>query len=178
LNIFVLDKNPAACAAMHCDKHVVKMILEYAQLLSTAHRLLDGTPIRMSGAKGKMVTKYVMEDPDMEEQLYRQTHINHPCGIWARECADNYVWLFRLFIECCRQYTLRYGKVHATERLIPYLGKLPQNIDCDKTMTPFAQAMPDECKHDNPVMAYRKYYKDVKHPIAKWSYTAEPHWWG
>lgn len=45
MNIFVLDRDPYIAAQMHCDKHVIKMICEYAQLLSTAHRQLDGTPV-------------------------------------------------------------------------------------------------------------------------------------
>ena len=42
MNIFYLDRDPVIAAQMMCDKHVVKMILESAQMLSTAHRVLDG----------------------------------------------------------------------------------------------------------------------------------------
>ena len=42
MNIFYLHENPEICAEYHCDKHVVKMILETAQMLSTAHRIIDG----------------------------------------------------------------------------------------------------------------------------------------
>ena len=88
MNIFYLDKDPKKCAEMHCDKHVVKMILEYAQLLSTAHRVLDGN-----------------EWAD-HVGLYKATHKNHPSAIWARESAGNYFWLNKLFQELCKEYTL------------------------------------------------------------------------
>ena len=42
MNIFYLHKDPKVCAEQHLDKHVVKMLIEYAQLMSTAHRMLDG----------------------------------------------------------------------------------------------------------------------------------------
>ena len=93
MNIFYLDKRPDDAAEMHCDKHCVKMILEYAQMLSTAHRELDGNV------------------PDI---LYKSTHKNHPSTIWTRSSKQHYDWLFRLFRMLSAEYTLRYGKFHKT----------------------------------------------------------------
>ena len=42
MNIFYLHEDPIQNIKWHVDKHVVKMATEYAQLLSTAHRFLDG----------------------------------------------------------------------------------------------------------------------------------------
>ena len=44
MNIFILDKDLQIAAQMLCDKHIPKMIIESAQMLSTVHRMLDGTP--------------------------------------------------------------------------------------------------------------------------------------
>jgi hypothetical protein len=157
MNIFMLDRSPTLAANYHCDKHVVKMILEYAQLLSTAHRELD--------------------DIDDDDVLYRKTHVNHPSGIWVRESSSNYGWLYNLFVSCCAEYTRRYGKVHLTQtKLLSRLSHLPDNIP-DGDLTPMRLAMPDECKLDDPVAAYRGYYKSHKADIAVWNYSKTPYWW-
>lgn len=156
MNIFMLDTDPTKAAAYHCDKHVVKMILEYAQLLSTAHRELDGI--------------------DDDDQLYRKTHVNHPSGVWARQSGANYKWLYSLFVECCKEYTARYGKTHLTETKLRHrLANPPKNIP-KGGLTPILQAMPDECKRDDPVAAYRGYYKTHKADIAVWKHNT-PDWW-
>ena len=58
MNIFVLDEDPTIAAQMQCDKHVVKMIVESAQMLSTAHRMLDGKMIMKPSKSGKRMVKY------------------------------------------------------------------------------------------------------------------------
>lgn len=156
MNIFMLDRSPEMAASYHCDKHVVKMILEYAQLLSTAHRELDNID---------------------DDKLYRKTHVNHPSGVWARESSSNYLWLYDLFMECCKEYTSRYNKVHLTQKkLEDRLSYLPNNIP-QGDMTPMRLAMPDECKQDDPVAAYRGYYKTHKSDIAVWNHSTTPYWW-
>ena len=96
MNIFYLHNDPKTCAEMHVDKHCVKMILEYAQLLSTAHRVLDGTLNVGLSASGRKKTSYVLMD-QRESVLYSATHINHPSAIWVRQSDKNYDWLFSLF---------------------------------------------------------------------------------
>ena len=99
---------------MHVDKHCVKMILEYAQLLSTAHRILDGTQSVGLSKTGRKQTRYVLPD-DRESMLYSATHINHPSAIWCRQSAQNYLWLTDLLNFLCAEYTYRYGKTHKIE---------------------------------------------------------------
>ena len=99
MNIFYLDRHPIKAAQMMCDKHVVKMILESAQILSTAHRVLDG------------------DDYADRYGLYKIAHKNHPSTIWARSGGLNYLWLYDHMRGLMQEYTYRYGKIHATERL-------------------------------------------------------------
>lgn len=155
MNIFFLDKDPVKAARYHCDKHVVKMILESAQLLSTAHRLLDE------------------RDDDI---LYRATHKNHPCAIWVRESSGNYSWLYNLFVALCDEYTYRYDKIHLTDsKLRKELYSCPNNIPFVRRTKP-AQAMPEKYRDKDPVIAYRNYYNGDKAPIATWKKRDIPEW--
>lgn len=158
MNIFYLHSNAYEAASMHCDKHVVKMILETAQLLSTAHRELDG-------------------DDNVDPTLYRKTHKNHPSAKWVRESNNNYTWAWCLMEGLCREYTKRYDKVHATEtKLLDKLRTPPKNIPVGY-MTQPPQCMPDEYKASNSVDAYRNYYKGNKKDIAVWKHGNYPDWW-
>jgi len=114
MNIFYLDKDPKICASYHCDKHVLKMIIEYAQLLSTAHRLLDGIEGRGSSKSGKTQVRVWTLDNGLENVLYKATHVNHPSNKWVRNHRDNYVWLYELWIHLCSEYSKRYKKTHLT----------------------------------------------------------------
>lgn len=174
MNIFVLDENPVLAARMHCDKHVVKMILESAQLLCTAHRVIDGTEIvrTINGRKQKVWALATVCD----ELFYKATHINHPCSIWVRESSVNYSWLFALFAELCAEYTRRYGKTHACwSKFGDALMALPRNIPVTPS-TPFAQAMPDQYKCPDAVWAYRAYYLGEKTGMLKYTNAVKPHW--
>lgn len=158
MNIFFLDKHPAKAAKMHCDKHVVKMILETAQLLCTAHRELDG-------------------DDTVDEVFYRKTHKNHPSAKWVRETNNNYTWAWCLLNELCTEYTNRYGKIHATEtKLLQKLYTQPKNIPVGY-LTPPPQCMPEEYKTADFVQAYRNYYLGAKKDIAIWKHGNCPDWW-
>lgn len=163
MNIFVLHLNPAICAKMHPDKHVVKMILEYAQLMCTAHRLTGD----LSG--------FSEEDRAV---LYRSTHVNHPCAIWVRESRSNYLWLYRLFMHLCEEYRHRYGNGvhnHATYvKLHQILNNTP-NIP-ELCMTDFPQCMPDEYKNDDITLAYRQYLVRDKAHLLKWTNRPVPEW--
>ena len=157
MNIFYLDKSPSIAAEMHCDKHVVKMILETAQMLSTAHRVLDGD--EYADAMG----------------LYKLAHKNHPSTIWTRASMDQYLWLYDLFHYLLKEYTFRYGKRHASERLIGALSKLPKNISNAGFADP-PQCMPDYCKGEDTVLAYQTYYILEKSRFAKWKKRPVPEW--
>ena len=171
MNIFVLDNDAATSARMMCDKHVVKMILESCQLLSTAHHVLDGEPLHVNTGKRKYKT-YICT----KKNICKSTMVNHPCTIWARETRSNYIWLWRHAYALCKEYTRRYNKVHVMEQmLMDELYDPPVNIAKGK-ITPFAQAMPEQYKNANAVVAYRQYYINEKVRFAKWQYSEEPEW--
>jgi len=179
MNIFYVHENPATCAQQHVDKHVVKMILEYAQLLSTAHRILDGTESVGLSKTGRKQKRYVLPD-SRDSVLYNATHLNHPSAKWARHSACNYRWLFKLWIELMREYHYRYGKVHASSRLIKHLKELPKNIPELGFSAPW-RAMPDEYKFDRSesdytVKSYRAYYNGAKTNMFKWKNREQPDW--
>jgi len=179
VNIFYLSSVPKICAEMHLDKHVVKMILEYAQLLSTTHRVLDGTQYVGMSATGRKQTRYVLPD-NRESMLYSATHVNHPSAVWVRQSVSNYMWLSKLLVELCVEYTHRYGKVHKCERdgLVKLLYEcVPDNISLSNIFTEPTPAMPDECKIINDsISSYRKYYIEKKHHFAKWTKREIPSW--
>lgn len=180
MNIFALDLEPKTCAEMHVDKHVVKMILEYSQLLSTAHRVLDGHEY-VDDSSGRRIKRWKLTNSFAGDQLlYKATHTNHPSAIWARESKANYQWLAYLLVELCKEYTHRYGKVHKCEEigLVKWLVNcIPENIPTN----PFTQptpAMPDQYKvKDNSVQSYRNYYVGDKQRMASWKKRQVPAWW-
>lgn len=178
MNIFYLDHRPEICAQYHCDKHVVKMIIEYAQLLSTAHRILDGKEY-VDSSSGRKIKRWKLPD-DRDNFVYKASHVNHPSAIWARQNEAQYTWLFCLWIRCLNEYTHRYGKEHACEKLRFVLVNLPNNIPkCppEKFSEP-PQAMPDDCKSTiSSIDAYRQYYIMKKNHFAKWTKRQIPNWY-
>lgn len=138
------------------------MILECAQMLCAVHHIID---------------------PNYEryEPRYKLTHKNHPCTIWARTSMDNYLWLCSLGLELCKEYTYRYGKVHACQPYIEEMFDIVPDIP-DIGFTPPAQAMPDEYKDDNPIEAYRTYYLHDKARMLSWKGRVAdripPDWYG
>jgi hypothetical protein len=164
MNIFFLSEDAFEAARMQVDKHVVKMILESAQLLSTAHRVLDGDPL---------------PDIRQEELFYRATHKNHPCAKWARESVENYNWLVDHFDALLCEYTHRYNKEHACARMLYNLQSPPMNLK-DWDWTPPPSCMPDECKIgslvDNYREYYREYYRKHKSHMFKWTNREPPQW--
>lgn len=157
MNIFYLHNNAQICAMYHCDKHVCKMIIESAQMLSTAHRLIDGD-------------KYADS-----HNLYAKTHYNHPSAIWVRKSHKNYKWLYKLLSSLTDEYTVRYDKHHKTSQLLDALSKAPDNIVNAKFTEP-PQCMPDEYKNKNTITAYRNFYIGEKARFAKWKCTEIPDW--
>lgn len=137
MNIFILHESAPLAAAMHCDKHVVKMVLETAQILATVHHIYG------NGAAVK----------------YKPTHTKHPCVQWAAESVLNYRWLRTLGLHLAHEYKKRYNKFHACHEL--FLGELsdvPPALTSAR-VTSFALAMPDHCKTSDPVESYRNYYR-------------------
>ena len=151
MNIFVLHKDPAIAATMACDKHVIKMILETAQMMCTVAHTNN------------------MDAP------YRATHKKHPCTIWASASQGNWEWLITHGKALCAEYTKRYGKVHKSQAVIEYCADLKLRF-AGTQQTPFAQAMPPQYRNNCAVTAYRAYYRGEKAAFATWK-TKQPNWW-
>tara|TARA_R110000787_G_scaffold49557_1_gene118705 strand:- start:87 stop:548 length:462 start_codon:yes stop_codon:yes gene_type:complete len=149
MNIFKLDESPVVSAKYACDKHVVKMILESAQMLCSVQP--EGTA------------------------PYKRSFYNHPCTKWVRASARNYEWLLLHAYALCDEYTRRYDKVHKTEQVIEWCDnnrpELP-NVEMTKQPT----CMPDYCKTESVVGSYRKYYINEKVKFAKWKDGNIPSW--
>ena len=159
MNIFYLHPDAKIAAQMHCDKHVVKMLLETSQLLCTAHRELDDNSFADDAG------------------LYKATHKNHPSAVWVRQSRSNYRWTHSLLVALCEEYTLRYyGKTHKTQRLgiVDSLHRCPDNI-LSVAFTDPPQCMPPEFHCDDPVDAYRNYYLGKKMGFAVWKLKT-PDW--
>ena len=178
MNIFGLSTDPIESAEMMCDKHIVKMIVESAQLLSTAHRIVDGVEYYDKSKNNRRIKRWKHPDYLLEKTLYQTVSWNHPSAVWARKSNNNYNWLFCHFDALCREYTYRYGKIHSTEeRLLDVLKNPPTSIAIGP-LTPLPQAMPDKYKGVYYVDAYRRYYVGDKIGFAKWTRRDAPDWWG
>ena len=179
MNIFILDNDPVIAAQEQCDKHVVKMIVESAQMLSTVHRMLDGTMERRPSKSGAMLQYWKLND-ERENTLYKACHFNHPSTVWTRECGLNYDWHYKHFIGLCDEYTYRYGKVHSTDtKLRVALKTKPQNIPHQNLMTPFKLAMSarPECILKCPVESYRRFYETKQERFKMvWTKRSKPKW--
>ena len=180
MNIFRLNDDPLIAAREQCDKHVVKMIVESGQMLSTTHRMHDGWLTKRPSKSGKtMVKYYVHPQEDMEDILYKAVHFQHPSTVWTGESKQNYMWHFRHFVELCHEYSYRYGKVHETEKLIPYLATPPKNVTTWEE-TPFKLAMKSnpECTFpEDPVKSYRLFYQTKQDRFKMvWSKRQIPEW--
>ena len=136
MNIFYLSRDPTLAAQAQCDRHVVKMILETAQLLSTAHNELDGKQV-----------------------AYKSTHKNHPSAVWVRSSLDHYEWTLYHLGALGREYERRYKKVHKTIREhLEALQSPPKALQGIRGFTDPPQCMPDECKRVDAVQGYQVYY--------------------
>jgi len=151
MNIFYLDSNHETSAKYHVDKHVVKMVTEYAQLLSSA--------VRISGI----------------DAGYKLTHANHPSAIWTRESLDNWLWLRELAEALNYEYMYRYDHAE-NHKAYDEICKLPLPNINSIGLTPFKLAMPDDVKVENPIQSYRNYYNVHKQHIASWKNRDMPGW--
>jgi hypothetical protein len=181
MNLFILDSDPVKAAQLQCNSHVVKMVVESAQMLSTAHRMLDGKPTRGPSKSGKtMSKKWIHPDPEMDAVLYKAVHMAHPCTVWTTVSSANYDWHYRHFVALCEEYTYRYGKIHATDRLLrKYLQQIPKNIKYGQ-LTPFPLAMKSnpECMFpEDPVKSYRMFYQTKQDRFKMvWTNREVPEW--
>lgn len=160
MNIFALDEDTQLAAQAHVDKHVVKMITEYAQLLSSAHHVTQ-SPIRQS--------------------CMHLAFENHPSAKWTRASFRNYEWLFSLYTALHDEFKFRYGKGHASylnyAQALSQTPKLP-----DRRLMPVFLAMPDHLKLNPPtdfagsVERYRQYYREHKQHLHSWKKRTPPAW--
>ena len=175
MNIFYLDHNPVQAARWMVDKHVVKMILESAQLLSTAHRVLDGMETVGSSKTGRKAKRWILPDA-REGIMYAATHINHPSAVWCRQSVENYTWLSDHLYALLDEYTYRYEKRHKCAELAYYLQSPPHKLK-EYDWTPMPSAMADEYKISNdPITNYRNYYKFGKSNMHSWKKREQPEW--
>lgn len=142
MNIFYLHSDPQIAAKAMTNKHIVKMILESAQMLSTAHHVLDGD--------------------QAPSGLYKVTHINHPSTVWVRQSVQHYNWLYRHFIALCDEYTNRYNKIHLTERKLSFILATPPKNITDQGFVSAPPAMPDQYKTGDSISSYHNYYQAEK----------------
>ena len=181
MNIFVLDETPKKSAEYHCDKHVVKMILESGQMMCTSHWLhllsnyYDGEITDFKRVKDIQAWLFENTHP-MEQPPWKISHMRHPCTLWTNESYSNYMWHWELAKELCAEYTKRYHKIHKSEAVIDWLGKNTPRLMQDIGKTPHPICMKDEYKLDGVIDSYRNYYIKDKVRFAKWK-TKEPEWW-
>jgi hypothetical protein len=177
MNIFYLHNDPRTCAQMHNDKHVVKMIIEYAQLMSTAHRVLDGKEYIALTQNGRKIKRWKMDNEIYEAGLMKASHINHPSGIWLRQSKQNYIWLNQMWNYLLQEYTHRYGKVHSCEKYKNVIDHLPTNIPNGYFTEP-TPAMPDIYKvAGDSIQSYKNYYINAKNHLASWKKREIPTWY-
>ena len=182
MNIFYLHKDPIEAAKQSCDKHVVKMIVESAQMLSTAHRMIDGNLYTDKTKAGRNIKRWKHPNPNMEKTLYKACHTGHPSTVWVMQSAYNYHWLYKHMMALNTEFKMRYGHIldHKTVQLLE--GALmypPKNISLNTIATDPPPAMPDYCKiPGDSVASYRKYYIFEKQRFATWkSPSTVPAWY-
>ena len=176
MNIFYLHEDPIQNAKWHIDKHIVKMPIEYAQLMSTAHRMLDGEMYIDRTANNHKIKRWRLND-ERESVLYKASHVNHPSAVWVRQSVENYMKIYKIYMATLAEYTNRYGKIHGSTKPSLLLMRPPKNIPKIKE-TQLPQCMPDMCKvKDNPILAYRNYYIVEKNSFASWKNRSKPEWY-
>lgn len=150
MNIFYLDSDVTQCARFHSDKHVIKMILESAQILCSVLWL------------------HQIEAP------YKPTHLNHPCVLWANESLSNWIWLKKLAYALNEEYKYRFNRNNHKSYDVILMLEIPPIPDYGLTKRP--QVLPDELKQEDPVIAYRHYYKIYKRHLGHWTKRDVPDW--
>lgn len=200
MNIFAIHTSTSIAATWHVDRHVIKMPLEAAQMLSTAIRVTIGTKTVLTAPNGKKKTVFLLPnevynwqmnvDKDgivtykilLSTGLYVQSHINHPCNIWARECYENFEWLWNYMMELGFEYHFRYAKDHKSIDAMLQADVLQYGQDCLPkcyNRTPFATAMDAQyIVAGDPIASYKNYYKFGKKHLHKWTKRPVPEFIG
>ena len=167
MNLFILSLNFQECAEYMFDKHVSKIILEAVQMLCTAIQIIDPE-----------------NEISQKIKLYKIAHKNHPVTIWMRTSLDNYLWTLNLVDAMHNEWKFRYEhppeKMHKSYIVAKYLREYAPTADKFPStgLTPFALAMPVECKRDDPIESYRIYYQSKdKQKIASWKKREKPVWY-
>ena len=153
MNIFAVHQDPVQAAKILPDKHVTKMILESAQMLSlvySPHYWDIGTVLKVDGTPFKTA---------------KGAFKKHPCTIWAAEKVENCAWLLQHAAGLCHEFVARYGKQHGLTKSIWDAKRLFHRevglaITCYQMVESFARAMPDQWKHDqtiDDITAYQLY---------------------
>lgn len=177
MNIFRVHDDPVIAAQSLCDKHIIKMIVESAQMLSTVHRMLDGQLETRLSATGRKMKYY---NHHMDDVLYRAVHHNHPSTVWTRESKANYEWHYEHFVALCDEYQYRYNKTHATDiKLRSALEITPSNIpDIGETRFKLAMGSNPECQFpEDPVKSYRLFYQTKQDRFKMvWTNRPIPEW--
>jgi hypothetical protein len=189
MNIFPIEYGedgypcPVKSAQAQCDKHVVKMPTESGQMLSTAHRILDGKLTMRPSVSGKRMVKYWdlfegRDDLESEMLLYKAVHPKHPSTLWTMESEANYRWHWEHYLTLCQEYTRRYGKFHGAEKVLWALRTPPENIPKGPlTKMPLAMLSNPECMKDDVVESYRLFYQTKQHRFKMtWKNGQVPEW--
>lgn len=177
VNIFYLDSDPVTCAHYHVDWHVISQVVEYAQILSTVHRLVDGIEYKGYTAAYVKIKRWRLADLDKEQVLYKAIGVQHPHVIWACQSRENYMWLYQLFATLCKEYTARYKKVHKSEQigLIDLLSSAPNTIP-DIPFTLPNSIIPEQyIVPGDPMKSYHAFYNAEKRQIFNWKYREIPY---
>jgi hypothetical protein len=167
MNLFILSLIQKEIAESMMDKHVSKILLEAVQMLCSARRIVEP------------------DDDVINERLYKMAHKNHPVTIWCRKSRANFVWALDLAEELHNEWRFRYGhpetKIHQSYRVAMFLRENIPDDDAFEAvgLTPFALAMPDKYKSEDPVLSYRNYYmSEEKQKIASWcKKRGKPAWY-
>jgi hypothetical protein len=177
MNIFYVDSDAEVAARNMVDRHVVKMILETAQLLSTAHRVIDGEEYVGQSQSGRKAKRWRLSG-NADAIMYAATHINHPSAVWVRENSANYNWLYDHLLALGREYTYRYGRTHLTiDKLKDILKDAPENIEQSNVMTKMPSCMDKQYIVSlDPIINYRNYYNYGKTDLLRWSNRPPPQW--
>lgn len=155
MNIFYTSTSPYECAYNLCMVHVNKMIIETAQMMSTAHFVLD---------RQKYDELYFLMKP---------THINHPSNVWVRSSWSHYDWMREHLAALLAIYIFRTGKRHKVEDRYIHLMHVPKNIPISGFVDP-PRAMPDDLKYDTSIITTEAYQLYLDRKYNEWVNRERP----
>jgi hypothetical protein len=183
MNIFVLHENPRIAAQMHCERHILKMIIEHTQMMAATYYHTIGISRKKEILENQekvdnLFRGFPRKDENGNDNPYKISHVNHPCTIWSRASLSNFNWLLDCTKALCEEFTYRYKGIHSVESIVDWMYQNPPLIE-DIGLTPFAQAMPEFYKGSDPIESYRKYYAfKTSYMRVNWKLEERiPSWW-